>query len=103
MILRLENIGDNLLKGAETQTVSLNKILEGFLASGSQITEVTLTGNMPIDEMWDRKIQWRTKDDQRPGFKKVMTDKSQDWDNIKLEKQRIRTFFVAPKKDQMFN
>ena len=56
MILRLENIGDNLLKGAEMQSVSLTKILEGFLADESEITEVTLTGNMPIDEMWDRKI-----------------------------------------------
>ena len=102
MILRLENIGDDLLKGAEAQSVSLTKILEAFLADGSEITEVTLTGNMPINEMWDRKILWRTKDDDKPGFKRVKIDKSQDWNSIKLEKQRIRTFIVSPKKDEMF-
>lgn len=76
MILRLENIGDSLLKGAETQTVNLNKILEAFHACGSDITEVTLTGNMPITEMWERKIQWRTMDDNKPGFKDVKMDKT---------------------------
>ena len=95
MLVRLENIGDWFLKGAETQTVSLSKVLQAFHASGSDITEVTLTGNMPITEMWNRKIQWKTKDDNKPGFKKVMTDKGQDWNAIKLENQRIRTFIVS--------
>ena len=102
MILRLENIGDNFLKGAETQTVSLIKILKAFHASGSDITEVTLTGNMPINEMWDRKIQWKTMDDNKPGFKKVKTDKSQDWNAIKLENQRIRTFVISSNEAESF-
>ena len=102
MILRLENIGDALQKGADTQTVNLNKVLDAFHASGSEITEVTLTGNMPINEMWDRKIQWKTMDDNKPGFKDVKTDKSQDWNAVKLENQRIRTFVVSPKQTETF-
>ena len=98
MILRLENIGDSLLKGAKTQTVSLTKVLEAFNAADSDITEVTLTGNMPINEMWDRKIQWKTVDDNKPGFKDVKMDRSQDFNAIKLENQRIRTFVVIQKK-----
>ena len=82
--------------------MSLIKILKAFHASGSDITEVTLTGNMPINEMWDRKIQWKTMDDNKPGFKKVKTDKSQDWNAIKLENQRIRTFVISSNEAESF-
>ena len=97
MILRLENVADFLLKGAKTQTVNLNKILEAFGAQGSQIKEVTLTGNMEIEEMRQRKIQWKTMDDKLPGFGEVKIDKSQDFAAIKLELQRIRTFEITYK------
>jgi len=77
-------------------------VLQAFNARGSDITEVTLTGNMPIKEMWDRKIQWKTMDDNMPGFKDNKTDKSQDWTAVKLEKQRIRTFVVSLSESEMF-
>lgn len=86
MTLRIENIGDYLLRDSSTQTVNLTKVLEAFGAQGSDIKEVTLTGNMDIQEMWDRKIQWKTMDDDKPGFKDVKMDKSQDWSAIKLER-----------------
>lgn len=95
MILRLENIGDFYMTESKTQSVNLFNILEAFNAKGADITEVTLTGNMPIDEMWDRKIQWKTMDDNKPGFKDIKTDKSHDFGDVKLENQRIRTFVVS--------
>ena len=45
--------------------------------------------------MRSRKIQWKTLDDKKPGFGDVKIDKSQDFDAIKLELQRIRTFEVT--------
>jgi hypothetical protein len=102
MILRLENIADFLLEGAETQTVNLNKILEAFGAQGSQIKEVTLTGNMEIEEMRQRKIQWKTMDDNKTGFAEVKINKSQDFAAIKLELQRIRTFEITSKGAEAF-
>jgi hypothetical protein len=102
MILRLENVADFLLMGAETQTVNLNKILEAFGAQGSKIKEVTLTGNMEIEEMRQRKIQWKTMDDNKPNFGEVKIDKSQDFGAIKLELQRIRTFEITLKETEAF-
>ena len=45
-----------MIEGASSQVVNLNKILEAFGAQGSDIKEVTLTGNMGIKEMKDRKV-----------------------------------------------
>ena len=58
------------------------------------ISEMSLTGNMYLKEMMERKIKWKTVDDKEtPELSKL--DYSTDFDKITLEPQRIRVFDVT--------
>jgi hypothetical protein len=69
--VRLENLGDFLVKGAQTQSVDLEAVITALVNDSNaekvdfemEINEKSMTGNMDIDEMWTRKIQWQTMDD----------------------------------------
>lgn len=64
--VRLENLGDFLVKGAQPQTVDLEAVITALVKDSNaekidlemEIKEKSMTGNMDIEEMWDRKIQW---------------------------------------------
>ena len=96
VLIRLENTGDFLIKGAKTQIVDLNKALGALYPSvqSFEVREKSLTGNMDIQEMLDRKINWL------PGKQKL--DRGSDFSQVKLELQRIRVFEVTAKKEQLF-
>jgi len=97
--VRLENTGDYMIDGAQNATVNLEAVMIALLiennigpASGDMhFVEKSLTGNMDIDEMLKRKIQWKTMD--KPRGPKL--DRGQDITAIKLELQRIRVFDVT--------
>ena len=99
--VRLENTGDFLIKGASSSTVDLEAIITALVKDNNvntvdfemSITEKSTTGNMNIEEMWARKIQWQTMDEPR-GPK---LDMGIDFKAVKLELQRIRVFDVAIK------
>lgn len=56
-------------------------------------TEMSLTANMPLKEMLDRKIKWKTLDDDEMTESKKL-DYSIVNGSITLEPQRIRVFKV---------
>lgn len=73
IMIRLENIGDIYDNAAET-TVQLkdialtlcyyaNSMNTFYMWPEVTITEMSLTGNMPLEELKKRKIQWLTRDD----------------------------------------
>jgi hypothetical protein len=92
--VRLENLEDPLISGNYgTATVDMNglaDILWPGAASHVVITELTLTGNQPLDQMMAKKIQWNSTDSANLE-KKI----SFDTGNAKLEPQRIRVFNLA--------
>jgi len=73
IMIRLENIGDIYDNAAEA-TVQLkdialtlcyyaNSMNTFYMWPEVTITEMSLTGNMPLEELKKRKIQWLTRDD----------------------------------------
>ena len=58
-----------------------------------EITEMSLTGNMPLSEMKERQIKWRTVDDATD--KAGVLDYGSDLTQIKLEPMRIRVFKIV--------
>ena len=56
------------------------------------ITEMSLTGNMPLSEMLERKIKWKTLDDDIMSTKKLNYECC---DSVMLGPQRIRVFEVT--------
>jgi hypothetical protein len=98
---RLENLADvhDLGENAKTQRVAFKWLLEKMWDSANGVSpnslkdivikEKSLTGNMDIDEMLKRKIQWKTKDDDKVN-KKISY--SFDGEYVDLEPQRIRVF-----------
>lgn len=100
--VRLENLADNqdLGETAKKQRVAFKWLLEQMWQSANkenpvelseiQIKEKSLTGNMDLKEMLDRKIKWNTKD--------VSTSRISyefDGEYVDLEAQRIRVFHVT--------
>lgn len=59
------------------------------------IKEKSMSGNMDIEEMLARKIQWKTMDDELNHGPKLNRD--QDFQKIQLELQRIRVFDITIK------
>lgn len=57
------------------------------------LTEMSLTSNMPLKEMLDRKIKWKTVDDKfdQPAF----LERTFNPESVTLEPQRIRVFKVV--------
>ena len=99
MALRLENIADVYDKGASTQKVEIEDLLFALYESANGgvkpasvfIYEMSLTGNMKLTEMQERKIKWNTVDDHLNIGPKL--DYSVD-QYVTLEPQRIRVFNV---------
>ena len=101
--VRLENIADvnDLGETAKKERVAFKWLLERMWTSANgdksnlkdiTIKEKSLTGNMDISEMRERKIQWKTKDDAKAN-KKISF--SFDGEYVDLEPQRIRVFEVT--------
>ena len=77
ILIRFENIADFTNSTNSSKTVDLSQIAISLFNSANKdqifedvtpkIQEMTLTGNMLIQDMWDKKIQWKTKDDQALG------------------------------------
>jgi len=63
-----------------------------LLPESLDFEEMSLTGNMPLKELRERKIQWKTVDDHKL-VKKTLD--IEDGPIIKLEPQRIRVFKVT--------
>ena len=101
---RLENLADvhDLGESAKTQRIAFKWLLEKMWDSANGVSpnslkdivikEKSLTGNMDIDEMLKRKIQWKTKDDDKVN-KKISY--FFDGEYVNLEPQRIRVFEVT--------
>jgi hypothetical protein len=51
---------------------------------------MTPTGNMEVSEMLERKIKWKTVDDDK--LAPSTLSRGTDWKNLVLEAQRIRVF-----------
>jgi hypothetical protein len=66
----------------------------------TEISELSLSGNMDIKEMVSRKIQWKTKDGHKLNKPEILTD---DMYDLKLAPMAIRTFEVQSfKKEALF-
>lgn len=86
----------------ESNTVNVEQIATAFwndanIANSAApeatftIKEKSLTGNMDIQEMLDRKIQWKTVDDH---MLQSRISRDTDFSAITLEAQRIRVFNI---------
>ena len=101
--VRLENLADVYDEKATTQRVALKWLLGKMWESANlanpvmlhklDIKEKSLTGNMDLKEMLDRKIKWKTVDDSKSTFGKI--SHKFDGEYVDLEPQRIRVFEVT--------
>jgi hypothetical protein len=69
ILFRLENLADHFDLGA-TQQVNIKTLVEGMWRSSNEsevpeysLTETSVTGNMPVEEMQARRLKWKTVDD----------------------------------------
>lgn len=104
LVVRLENIAD--LYDNNAPTVYLTEFKELFekmwqsansdsnAQADIDVQEMTLTANMRLDQMEERRIKWRTVDDFKEQFEQSQEEEEGD-DQIKLQPQRIRTFMVT--------
>jgi hypothetical protein len=103
MQIRLTNLHDST-SDSQTSTINLDKIVAAFwsdanIANSDQvdytyvITEKTVSGNMDVQEMLDRKVHWITEDDELLVNSYKMS-RDTDFSKITLEAQRIRTFNI---------
>jgi len=81
------------------QTINLEQVADAFwrqyngiAAYNVEIKEMTPTGNMEVSEMLERKIQWKTVDDDK--LAPSTLSRGNDWKNLVLEAQRIRVFNI---------
>jgi hypothetical protein len=84
MLVRLENLSE------EAQQVDLVSVAGAFGAETPYIKELSLSGNMDIQEMDARKIQWKTVD----GHQSNKTKRGDDFNNVDLKSMQIRVFEV---------
>ena len=68
----------------------------GPVSNDFDVNEMSLTGNMKLTEMMDRKIKWKTVDD-KDGEVASKLDYGDDLKKVTLEPQRIRVFTVERK------
>ena len=101
ILVRLENMADLFDLEAEMALVDLNFIqalvkdanpnLSGQLSF--KWRELSLSGNMDIAEMQERRIQWKTRDDAKPGLNKSkLSFDVINGSEVVLVPQRIRVF-----------
>lgn len=75
IVVRLQNLADIYDSNSRTQVINIHAIADALWKSGNmgnpnsgyddlQIDELSLTGNMKLQEMWSRKIKWTTVDDE---------------------------------------
>ena len=77
-----------------TRIVNVEAIVKAYSPEGQfLITEMSLTGNMPLSELKERQIKWRTVDDSTDAPSAL--DFGDDFTQIKLEPMRIRVFKVT--------
>lgn len=85
-----------------TSTVNMTQVAEAYYAIGNptivpysyEIKEKSLSGNMDIQEMLDRKLVWKTEDDHLLKASATKMDRGEDFGAVKLEPQRIRVFNI---------
>ena len=104
LVVRLENIADLYDNDAPTVYLTeFKELLEKMWQSANSdsnaqadidVQEMTLTANMRLDQMEERRIKWRTVDDFKEQFEQSQEEEEGD-DQIKLQPQRIRTFMVT--------
>jgi len=101
-MFRIENLNDNV--DATPETVDIKDLVEelwhdvnGDELYNYDLTETSVTGNMPISEMEARRLKWKTgTEDQEKELS--------DYSLVKLESMRIRVFVVEYKpKNQILN
>lgn len=100
IMIRLENIADIYDNATETTVALKNLTLALYKYANSKnhqwypevwITEMSLTGNMPLEELRKRKIQWLTRDDALLNREQVPLS---DVNNVVLVPQQIKVFEV---------
>lgn len=110
IMLRITNMADLFDsddRDATTQTVDLKDIARALWLEANfpvdeselndvecDITEMTLTGTMPISEAQDRRIQWKTVDDDLDVYNMSNISYEFDGSYAELEAQRIRVFML---------
>jgi len=103
LLIRIENNADIYDPDATTRFVDLNQLAYALYQYANnnyhdslpalKIEELSLSANMPIDELRQRKIQWRTRDDEA-------LDRSGDLDQeegapvVSLVPQKIKVFSI---------
>lgn len=102
LFMRVENIMDIFDTNGEVQyiKIKLNQLAHGLytLVNGLDtnedvlIHELSMSGNMNIEDMRNRRAHWKTVDDVTVGRKARATE--DQWDEIELQSQRIRIFQV---------
>jgi hypothetical protein len=101
ILIRIENLDDFLSNTETTRTINVQKIAAAYWmeANGYEepekefmvdIIEKSLTGNMKIEDMLKRKVQWKTVDDDI--LEESTLSRGEPFDAVKLEAQRIRVF-----------
>ena len=105
IILRIENIADIFDEDNHQlywQAVLIKQLADGLfeimngdsVAFTSEITEMSITANMPYSDMAATKIQWHTVDDGT--VTRDLTNQPDDTANIKyFQQQRLRVFSVV--------
>lgn len=104
LVVRLQNLADLYDSNSKVEVVNLHAIADALWKSGNmgnpsaaydglQIEELSLTGNMKIEEMWSRKIKWATVDDDGSSeYPQSAVEYEFTPTQVKLEPQRIRVF-----------
>ena len=98
ILMRIQNLEDQFNSDALTKQVNLTMVIEGMWKSAHSadsdvgsytLTETSVTGNMPLEEMENRRLKWQT-DDGIDDPKKLSYEINGDM--IQVEPMRIRTF-----------
>lgn len=99
LLFRFENLADLMDGDSKTQNIDGAKLFNAIYTSANgsantvstKVTEMSLTANMSLKEMRDRKVQWKTMDDDKLTSKPF---KISDGESISLMPQQIRVFVV---------
>ena len=100
LMFRLENLAD-LDSGVGEASVDLEKIARAYWDAVNTsepsitIVETTINGNMPIEEMRSRRLQWKA-----DGIKQTETTKDDSNDMVSLKPMQLRTFTVSYKSQE---
>jgi len=105
VMVRLENLYDNFDANAQAYTLLLSQLAEELWRNSNsgpmpsyKMVETSVTGNMPVEEMESRRINWKTAS---KNHKRQKKDRSVDGDKITIEPQMIRVFVLEFTPDQI--